>query len=303
MQRLEGPYHQSEINDYLACPQTLLLKLEGVEPLFRPVALVRGTAVHRTIHRLHTKGRWSRWQRVYEEEWAGAFDEPGPPVDSPPEKIEEEYQKWQTALASYVERERETEVLFSELRLRGTVTSRSGRLYPIEGTVDQIRPACSGKGYDLYELKTSATLPGRASLERNVQLCLYAWCCVTGEVEVDGEWCPAAKVLPSVLRRCVCYKLSNLIPYQRAGRRTDGSRYQRGDLRGDPEIAVPVDPDRLVEGTQAIARIIAAMRAGGFYWNPSSLYGGCDTCPYKYACGTTFTSNQEPMEAVPSLAV
>lgn len=197
--------------------------------------------------------------------------------------------------------EQDSEVLYTELSVRGVVTSRSGRKYAVEGTVDQVRPGADGSGFELHELKTNASLPGRASLERNVQLCLYAWCCVTGEVRVDGEWIPAREVLPGFLRTCVFYKLASLVPYKRAGRRSDGTRYQKGDLRGDPRVPVPVDADRLMEGTRAIARIIAAMRAGGFFWNPSSLYGGCDTCPYKYACGTTFSSNREPETAVPGM--
>ena len=301
MQRPEGPYHQSEINDYLTCPQVLLLKMEGVEPLFRPLGLVRGGAVHRAIHRLHAEGAWDRWRAVFDEVWDDAFSRPGPPVDGPPEKVEDEYRTWQTAIGHYVDQQRQAAVLYTELGVRGVVTSRSGREYVVEGTVDQIRASADGRGYEIYELKTNTSLPGRASLERNVQLCLYAWCCVTGEVRVDGDWVPAREVLPGFLRACVFYKLSSLIPYRRAGRRSDGTRYEKGDLRGDPCVPVPMDPDRLVEGTRAIARIIAAMRAGGFFWNPSSLYGGCDTCPYKYACGTSFSSNREPVAAVPGM--
>ncbi len=62
-------------------------------------------------------------------------------------------------------------------------------------------------------------------------------------------------------------------------------------MRGDPRVSVPVKADQLVEGAKGIARIIAAIRAGGFFWNPSAMYGGCDACPYKYACGTSFSSN------------
>ncbi|GAH75246.1 unnamed protein product [marine sediment metagenome] len=62
---------------------------------------------------------------------------------------------------------------------------------------------------------------------------------------------------------------------------------------------MPVKTDQLVEGAKGIARIIAAIRAGGFFWNPSAMYGGCDACPYKYACGTTFSSNQDSRVLAP----
>lgn len=298
MRRLEGPFHQSVINDYLACPQALLLRIEGVEPLFRPLGQCRGSAVHAAIAVLHAQRAWDRWPQVFEEAWCAEFSRPGPPINAPPDKIEQEYADWRQAVGRYVALERDAPVLFSELRVRGAVASRSGRLYALEGTVDQVRPGAEG-GYDLYEIKTNATLPGRASLERNVQLCLYCWCCVTGEVLLGDAWVPARQALPGFLRRCVCYRLANLVPYKRSGRRPDGTTYRPGDLRGDPRVSLPVKADQLVEGAQAIARIIAAIRAGGFFWNPSSRYGGCDACPYKYACGTTFTSNSAAGRIVP----
>jgi hypothetical protein len=305
MTRLEGPYHQSEINDYLSCPQALLLKLQGVEPAFRSMGRCRGRAVHTTVNRLHRDRNWDRWEEVFDEAWTSEFSLPGPPINADAARIEKEYQDWRTAVGNYVERERDSDVLCCELPVRGIVTSRSGREYAVEGTVDQVRPSADGDGYDVYELKTNATLPGPAGLGRNVQLSLYCWCCVTGEVRLDGKWAPAREVLPGFLRGCVLYKLSNLIPYKRAGRRGDGTKYSAGDLRGDPDIALPIRPDQLVEGVRALARIIAAIRAGGFFWNPSSLYGGCDACPYEHACGTTFRSGREtiPMPAaLPKIA-
>ena len=188
-------------------------------------------------------------------------------------------------------------VLYTELPVRGVLQSRSGREYTVEGIIDQIRRSTDGTGFDIYEFKTNATLPALASLQRNIQLCLYCWCAVTGEVLIDGKWLPAKDILPGFLQNGVLYKLVNLIPYKRAGRRGDGTKYQAGDLRGDPRITVPVETDHLIEGAQAIARIIAAIRAGGFFWNPSALYGGCDACPYKYACGTSFTAKQEDLPA------
>ena len=62
MIRLEGPYRQSQINDYLSCPQALLLRLEGVEPLFRSLGLCRGAAVHAAIFHLHRQQNWQAWQ-------------------------------------------------------------------------------------------------------------------------------------------------------------------------------------------------------------------------------------------------
>ena len=129
---------------------------------------------------------------------------------------------------------------------------------------------------------------------------------MTGEAFVDGQWVSVKEVLPGFLQSCVLYKLSSLIPYKRSGRRTDGSKYQPGDLRGDPRVTVPVKADQLVEGAKGIARIIAAIRAGGFFWNPSAMYGGCDACSYKYACGTSFssssTSDAQPLAEVATSA-
>ena len=293
MRRLEGPYHQSEINDYLSCPQALLLKLKGAEPLFRSLSRCRGCAVHRAIRRLHDEQVWDNCQAIFDEAWNEELNRPGPPINATAGQGEKEYADWLTAVENYAARERDADILYCELPVRGVVVSRSGREYVVEGMVDQVRLAADGSGYELYELKTNVTMPGLASLERSVQLCLYSWCCVTGEVRVDGRWLPAREVLPGFLQSCVCYKLSSLIPYKRSGRRPDGTKYAAGELRGDPRIALPVKAEQLVEGVRGIARIIAAIRAGGFFWNPSSMYGGCDACPYKHACGSSFTSNAE----------
>jgi len=290
MTRLEGPYHQWQINAYLSCPHALLLRLQGVSPAFRTLGQCRGTVVHNAIQRLHQDEAWDDWDRVFDDAWFAVFSDDGPSIDAPPEKIDQEYDDWHTAVRNYVQRERDAEVLFTELPVRGRVTSRSGREYTLEGRVDQIRRSPDG-GFEVVELKTSKSLPGSASLERNVQMCLYCWCCLTGEVCVDDGWRPAKEVLPGLLTNYAFYKLSDLIPYKRSGRRRDGTKYAPGDLRGEVRLAMPVHADQLVEGTQAIARIIAAMRAGGFFWNPSALYGGCDACPYKYACGSAFSSN------------
>ena len=297
MVRLEGPYRQSQINDYLACPQALLLKLQGAEPLFRSLSQTRGTAIHRIIRCLHDEGQWNDWQVQFEDIWAEEFSRAGPPINATPDQIDREYNNWRTAVGNYVEKEQNATILYAELPVRGVLRNRSGRVYTVEGIIDQIRPSADGHGYYIYELKTNATLSTLASLQRNIQLCLYCWCAVTGEVFVGDNWLSAKDVLPEYLQNCVLYKLVNLIPYKRAGRRSDGTKYQAGDLRGDPLISVPVTTDNLVEGAQAIARIIAAIRAGGFFWNPSALYGGCEVCPYKYACGTSSTAKQQNLPA------
>ena len=49
MTRLEGPYHQWQINAYLSCPHALLLRLQGVSPAFRTLGQCRGTVVHNAI--------------------------------------------------------------------------------------------------------------------------------------------------------------------------------------------------------------------------------------------------------------
>ena len=297
MIRLEGPYRQSQINAYLACPQALLLKLRGVEPLFRSLGQTRGAAVHRIINCMHEEEAWNGWHKLFDYIWAEEFSRVGPPINATPDQIDRDCDDWRTAVGNYVAKEQNARVLYAELPVRGILESRSGREYTVEGIIDQIRRSSDGAGYDIYEFKTNATLPALASLQRNIQLCLYCWCAVTGEVFVDDKWLPAKDILPGYLQNCVLYKLVNLMPYKRAGRRSDGTKYQAGDLRGDPCITVPVVADHLVEGAQAIARIIAAIRAGGFFWNPSALYGGCDACPYKYACGTGFTAKQEDLPA------
>jgi hypothetical protein len=123
--RLEGPYHQSEIRDYLACPQVLLFKLQGVEPLFRPLAQLRGSAVHAAIHCLHAHQAPDRWAQVFEDAWCKEFSRPGPPVNAHPDRIEQEYAEWREAVGRYAAMEGAAPVLHSDKSLRPRV--RRGR--------------------------------------------------------------------------------------------------------------------------------------------------------------------------------
>ena len=289
---IQPPYHQSILNAYLACPEALrLTALEGVRPAFRHYAQVRGTAVHSTVSRLHNEQAWDRARELFAEEWELQFGLSGAPVNADAKKLAKEFEDWADAVEQYALGEHKAPVLYCELRVRGAVRSRGGRSYPVEGTIDQVR-RCSGGGYEVYEIKTNAASPSLATLERNIQLSLYGWCLHTGEVLVGGKWQAAAEVLGGPLRGMVAYHLAHLIPYRRAGRRADGSTYAAGDLRGDPCYRISRTPEQLEQGAQAIARIIAAIRAGGFFWNPSAMYGGCDACPVKQACGRGLVSNR-----------
>lgn len=290
---LQPPYHQSILNAYLACPEALrLTAVEGVRPAFRHYAQVRGSAVHATISRLHAEQAWGHARELFEEEWELQFGLPAAPINADAKKLTKEFEDWADAVEQYARRECEAPVLYCELPVRSSVRSRGGRSYPVEGIVDQIR-RCEDGGYEVYEIKTGAAAPSLATLERNIQLALYAWCLHAGEVLVDGRWQPAAAALGGPLRGIVAYQLAHLIPYRRAGRRVDGSTYAAGDLRGDPCYRIHKTPEQLEQGAQAIARIIAAIRAGGFFWNPSAMYGGCDACPVKHACGQGLLSNRD----------
>ncbi len=289
---LQPPYHQSILNAYLACPEALrLTALDGVRPAFRHYAQARGSAVHATICRLHREQAWEQARSICEQEWELQLGLSDIPVNADAKKLAKEFEDWSDAVEQYALREHAAPVLHCEMRVRGVVRSRGGRSYEVEGTVDQVR--CCDGGYELYEIKTGATSPSLATLERNVQLALYGWCLHTGEVLVDGRWQAATDVLGGPLKGMVAYHLAHLIPYRRAGRRADGSTYTAGDLRGDPCYRITKSPEQLEQGAQAIARIIAAIRAGGFYWNPSAMYGGCDACAVKHACGRGLLSNRE----------
>ena len=248
--------------------------------------------MHATIARLHKERAWGRARVTFEEEWDLHLSVPGPPINAEAKKLAKEFDDWSDAIDQYARREQEAPVLHGELPVRGTVRSRGGRAYAVQGTLDQVR-RCHDGGFELYEIKTSAAAQTLATLERNIQLALYAWCLHAGEVLVDDRWQTAAEALGGPLRGLVVYHLAHLIPYRRAGRRPDGSTYAAGDLRGDPCYRITKTPEQLAQGAQAIARIIAAIRAGGFFWNPSAMYGGCDACAVKHACGRGLTSNRD----------
>jgi len=290
---IQPPYHQSTLNAYLAFPEKLrLTAVEGVRPTFRHYAQVRGTAVHSAIARLHEEHAWDQARDVFAQEWELQFSLPDSPVNASAKKLDKEYEDWCAAVEQYALREHNAPVLYCELPVRGAVRSRGGRCYEVQGTVDQVRRA-DGGGYEVYEHKTNATCPSLATLERNIQLSLYGWCLHAGEILVDDQWQPASEVFDGALRGMVSYHLAHLIPYRRAGRRSDGSTYSAGDLRGDPCYRITKTPEQLEQGALVIARIIAAIRAGGFYWNPSAMYGGCDACSVKHSCGHGLLSNHE----------
>ncbi len=135
---IDPPYHQSTLNAYLSCPEALrLTAIVGAKPAFRHYARVRGTAVHATIHRLHAESAWERAGAIFQEEWGLQLSLPGPRINADAKKLDKEFDDWAAAVEQYAVRECAAPVLYCELHVRGTVRSRGGRSYAVEGTVDR----------------------------------------------------------------------------------------------------------------------------------------------------------------------
>jgi hypothetical protein len=278
-------YTASRLSEFSECPMKYWLhNVKGFRPESRHPNAIRGTAIHGAINRIHRLKKFDDWLDIFEEEKLRAMADPHE-VDLPwargttEESVADAMEDGAVMLGGYVERNRTAEVVASEVQGRMLVRHpRTKTKYRFAMTIDQVRRV--GKSLKIVDLKTGKNVPNPAYLARSLQFTGYGAGLKNATWNVDGEWQSFGEYPESLS----WYQLGLLLPYKRGGKRSDGSSYQKGDVRGDPEIPVVRDLSQYEEFPIVACRIIQAIRMKLFYHAVN--WFECGMCKFESACST-----------------
>ena len=298
MYKLNRPWHQSDINNYLTCPLMAYFRtyLEMEEPGRHPNA-VTGSCLHWAIQLWHDENQpaWSRERinrfidNLFEETILGKdpmtlmHSDGGspPPVSWEWSKDSREVllEKAQECFFMYTCQPYniEAEVIHSELFFRFSYWGLD-----FEGSMDQIRKM-PDDSLELWDFKFSAFTPHSEFLQRAIQFSLYSYGVWKGTLyHTDDESRPVEKSaykLGFIPDRCVWYHLPHLIPYKR------NSAYgKKGEIKGDPRYYFTLPQHRVIFYMKNVRKIISQFHRGVFY-KAGKQAGACNGfCHYHDAC-------------------
>lgn len=263
---------QSTIKDWLSCPLMFhyrhVLKLD---PSYRSLAAIHGSALHLCIHRLHVKGFDQDLKQVY----ASALEEvlgmethiPIRWKSEPAQDLSNLETHAKELLVGYVGHKANSDcrMLYSEVQFR----LRLGGM-TLTGTIDQVRRNNDGT-LELVDLKSGMQRPIKRSLPRDWQLNLYAYALRYGELFVDGSWIqPRLKVT-----RTSIYFLRAHEIYKR-----NGKYGKQGSQKGQPWIGCEKPAWELEQFRQELMDIIKMMSRDWVFPNTAS----CGFCGFHEPC-------------------
>jgi hypothetical protein len=297
MFQLNSPWHQSDVNNYLTCPQMAYFRtyLQLPEPGRHPNA-VTGSTLHWAIEQWHNE-KQPAWNRehingfvayLFEQTILGhdpmtilhKTDEL-PPVEWEWSKDsrEELLEKAQQCFFLYTCQPHniEANVIQSEAFFRFKYWGLE-----FEGSMDQLR-RMPDESIELWDFKFSAFTPHREFLNRAIQFTIYSYALWKGDLfdtDDNEEPIPDTKrslgILPD---RCVWYHLPHLVPYKRNGK--NGSV---GDPKGEPRYTFTLSKQRILFYMKNIRKIISQFHQGKFYLAGKQA-GSCNGfCHFHDAC-------------------
>lgn len=263
---------QSTIKDWLSCP--LMFRYRHVlklDPSYRSLAAMHGSALHQCIHRLHLEGfdldLGQLYTRALEEildsethipiRWKKGVDEDRLIMKTHAEEI----------LKGYVDHEqnRHSTLLYSEAKFRVRVSE-----VMLTGTLDQVRRKMDAT-LELIDLKSGMQRPLKHALHRDWQLNLYAYALRYGEVFHEGSW---VRKRMKVARTSIYFLRAHEI-YKRAGKYG-----KKGAQKGYPLISVEKPSWELIQFKQELSNIIKMMTWDWPFPNTAS----CGFCAYHEYC-------------------
>ena len=238
LERIE--LRQSTIKDWLSCP--LMYRYRHVlklDPSYRSLAAIHGSALHLSIYRLHQNGFEQELEVLYAKALEETFDEESHiPIHwkhEPDEDVSILKTHGLEILKGYVKhaRNRTDTLLFSEVKFRVSVSGMA-----LTGTIDQVRRSVYGT-IELIDLKSGMQRPYKRALRRDWQLNLYAYALRYGEVLVNGSW---LRIRMKVDRTSIYFLRAHEI-YKR-----DGKYGKKGSQKGQPWISVEKPSWELFQG-------------------------------------------------------
>ncbi len=263
---------QSTIKDWLSCP--LMFRFRHVlklDPSYRSLAAIHGSALHLCIHRLHTNGFTQDIPSLYEnalEELMG--EETHIPINwknEPGKDVLILKTHGEELLKGYVNHKRNLtdHILYSEVKFR---VGLKGMI--LTGTIDQLRQHPDG-GLELVDIKSGMQRPIKRALNRDWQLNLYAYALRHGELLINGSW---VRIRMKVMRTSIYFLRAHEI-YKR-----DGKYGKKGCQKGGPWISCEKPSWEFIQFRAELLNIIKMMTKDWPFPNTAS----CGFCAYREPC-------------------
>lgn len=305
--------HLSTLDDWRGCGKRFELStLRRVAPLWRHPAALNGTAIHRLIEAVHAEELWDAPRADMAELYAAAFHFA---VECPTYEHERGVPVWwgkaqdeRGGMAEYAAdalemidgyradiRNRAARLVLSEARWRADMAGHRWA-----GMLDQARELGDG-AVELVDLKSGRTRLADVPLRLWGQGLGYA--IALGHAEFMPMEHAAAEPWRSFelkVSRVTWLQLRDYVPYLKGGRRSDGTSYVKGDLRGRAHYSVAVTPETLRAQAEEMRLFAEAIAAGRFERRPSNYQ--CGMCRVQEACLTQFYGTLDE-ETVRSLRV
>lgn len=280
-------YSASRLDTFARCGWQGKLKfIDKIPEETRNLGAVCGRGIHKAIHRVHSENLWSDAPDMFDDEWETVFGEEGDKRwfgNVTEEKIRTAHGDFKTMFVGYCDRNGPGSIgnyqIYTELPFRGILKHpRTQTRYRVAGTLDQVRQFDSGF-LNVTDIKSNKAKPNERFLMLSKQYGLYGWALKHAVfVKPDGKPLNFGRY-PDEL---IWYHLRNLLPYKRGGTASDGTKFQKGDLRGDPRIPVLRTPDAYDFLCEQICRLIQMIRFRLFTQAEGSIE--CSMCRVSHAC-------------------
>ena len=279
----DGPFHQSQIADYCACPFRFYMKyVLGMEPETISTAMFLGTVMHRVIADLHVRGEIPHLIEIINQ-CEKNEDRPVFWTDRK-DKIEKFIDDAIPTLNNYWNKpfNRDCKILLAEAEFEVMIGK-----FRFGGRIDQLRQNPDGK-IILVDFKTGNAQTNEHLIEIDYQLSIYSWACKHGIFNGEHKNIKVDEV--------GIYRTADHLPYKRkTAKKSTGEVFEVGDERGPglyTTIRTDKDYDAMIQDLSTICRQITGphfdnktgkLASGGAFGRTPNIMS-CQMCGLKDEC-------------------
>ena len=287
----DGPFHQSQIADYCACPFRFYMKyVLGMEPETISTAMFLGTVMHKALADLHTRGEIPHLAEIINQ---CEKDEDRPVFwTDRNDEIEKFIDDAIPILTNYWNKpfNRDAKILLAEAEFTVSIGK-----FSFGGRIDQLRQTPDGE-IILVDFKTGESAVNEHLIEIDYQLSIYSWACMNGlfnnplkkQINFEGKrWTPD---------KVGIYRTADHLPYKRkTTKKSTGEVFEVGDERGPglyTTTRTDKDYDTMIQDLGVICRQITGphfdnktgkLAAGGAFGRTPNIMS-CQMCGLKDEC-------------------
>ncbi len=276
-------YSSSRMSDCDCLWRYKLQYVDGFEPKSRNFSASVGSTLHAAIAKIHIEKKPKDWYDIFTEQWEETVhnsDDANLPWSN--ELSDKEYtsarEDASVVLDNYVRRNGHVDVVGVEMPFFMVLQHpRTKTKYRFTGTVDQIRNTSDG-GLWIPDLKYWKTTPGEDYLRAAKAPTTYGLALKDGVfITNDGDH----RRFGEYPERLSWYLLRNLLPYKRKTTK-GGMVFQKGDMRGDPNLEILRDPAEYGDRKSEMFRLIQIIRMGLFVRQEAPTK--CTMCRMSHVC-------------------